>query len=187
MRFVFELSRIQDRIATDVTQKGALCSPAGTYSEFEGSRSRRASCRPLIFLCVHHDVSFAGTVVASMRQLAFLCLIINSVMLTIAFQNARFLIRSPVGKRKLSSSSLDTSDSTALPRKIAVVGGGLAGLSAAFHLLDKRKGLGVTVFDKAEVGTAGASSVAGGYVLLTRTSMIHSACLGLFHIFATPH
>jgi len=70
-------------------------------------------------------------------------------------------------------------------RKIAIVGGGLAGLSVAYHLLDKsasgtstvpaaaaegvvkdgrirRPLLDLTVFDKAPVGAGGASSVAGG-------------------------
>ena len=52
---------------------------------------------------------------------------------------------------------------------IAIVGGGLAGLSTAYHLLDiasrdddVRKGLRITIFDKAKVGEGGASSVAGG-------------------------
>ena len=44
-----------------------------------------------------------------------------------------------------------------------VVGGGLAGLSTVFHLLSKvDNGVHVTVVDKAPVGTAGASAVAGG-------------------------
>lgn len=53
------------------------------------------------------------------------------------------------------------------PKKIAVIGGGLAGLATVFHLLDKQpEAVHVTVFDKAQVGTGGASSVAGGYVVL---------------------
>lgn len=51
-----------------------------------------------------------------------------------------------------------------MPHKIGIVGGGLAGLSTAFHLLQKRKSVEITILDKAPVGTAGASSVAGGYV-----------------------
>ena len=102
------------------------------------------------------------TATSMLRLDLLLCLILYSAMMTMAFHCDRFVIRSIVGKRKLSSSSLETSDSTAPPRKIAVVGGGLAGLSTAFHLLDKSRGLHVTVFDKAEVGTGGASSVAGG-------------------------
>ena len=60
--------------------------------------------------------------------------------------------------------------------KVAIVGGGLAGLSTAYHLLDSSieqreergggggggGGLHITIFDKAEVGEGGASSVAGG-------------------------
>jgi hypothetical protein len=55
-------------------------------------------------------------------------------------------------------------------QNIAIVGGGLAGLSTAYHLLEKTQARNnsrcrVTIFDTAPVGTAGASSVAGGYVL----------------------
>ena len=64
--------------------------------------------------------------------------------------------------------------------KIAVVGGGLAGLSTTYHLLDKTGGAAtvssdkhvqVTVFDRAPVGTTGASAVAGGYVSVMRKSL----------------
>lgn len=61
-------------------------------------------------------------------------------------------------------------ESSPQPRTIetvAVVGGGLAGLSTACHLLVKsriagRSSLRVTVIDKDEVGCGGASAVAGG-------------------------
>jgi ribulose 1,5-bisphosphate synthetase/thiazole synthase len=46
--------------------------------------------------------------------------------------------------------------------KVAIVGGGLAGLSTAFHLLQKSPGCDITILDKAPVGTSGASAVAGG-------------------------
>ncbi len=49
------------------------------------------------------------------------------------------------------------------PENIAIVGGGLGGLSTAYHL---RQALGqdaqITIFDKCNVGEGGASSVAGG-------------------------
>ena len=55
--------------------------------------------------------------------------------------------------------------------KIAIIGGGLAGLSVAFHLLTQRNernadsvGLAITVIDKSLPGKGGASAVAGGYV-----------------------
>jgi len=52
----------------------------------------------------------------------------------------------------------------ATPRQdIAIVGGGLAGLSTAYHLLEKLgNDVNITIFDKAEPGQGGASSVAGG-------------------------
>lgn len=48
------------------------------------------------------------------------------------------------------------------PRKIAIIGGGLAGLSTLFHLQENDPNLQITVLDRAKVGTSGASSVAGG-------------------------
>ena len=52
------------------------------------------------------------------------------------------------------------------PQRIAVVGGGLAGLSVTFHLLNQTCAAGappptcVHVFDAAAVGEGGASAVA---------------------------
>lgn len=59
------------------------------------------------------------------------------------------------------------------PRSVAIIGGGLAGLSTAYHLLENSSGIDITVFDVAEVGCGGASAVAGGYVF----TLVHwSAC-----------
>ena len=44
---------------------------------------------------------------------------------------------------------------------VAIVGGGLAGLGLAHNLLEMQ-GVTITIYDKAEVGQGGASSVAGG-------------------------
>ena len=85
-----------------------------------------------------------------------------------------------INKNELDSTtdvfSTGSSRSSHNPREInnvAIVGGGLAGLSVAYNLLDiiseKRnggiahtKGLRITLYDKANVGEGGASSVAGG-------------------------
>eukprot|EP00986_Skeletonema_menzelii_P007974 scaffold3197_cov153-Skeletonema_menzelii.AAC.18 len=64
---------------------------------------------------------------------------------------------------------------------VAIIGGGLAGLSAAFHLVDiaekKRPAeqLQITIFDKAQVGLSGASAVAGGLMhpFSPRGKLIH--------------
>ena len=61
----------------------------------------------------------------------------------------------------------DEHDSKTSPKNIAIVGGGLAGLSTAYHLLrysiDHNIVLpSLTIIDKAEPGKGGASSVAGG-------------------------
>lgn len=54
-------------------------------------------------------------------------------------------------------------------RRIGIIGGGLAGLSVAYHLLDiseknteNSDPLHIVIYDKAKVGEGGASSVAGG-------------------------
>ncbi len=70
------------------------------------------------------------------------------------------------------------STSTSPPRHIAIVGGGLAGLSTAWFLLKKsiehnskveqqqrQQHIRITIIDKALPGRGGASSVAGGYVV----------------------
>ena len=48
------------------------------------------------------------------------------------------------------------------PQNIAIVGGGLAGLSTAYHLLKNSPTSSITIFDKTLPGQGGASSVAGG-------------------------
>ena len=48
------------------------------------------------------------------------------------------------------------------PQNVAVVGGGLAGLSTVYHLLEKIDNVQITILDKALPGQGGASSVAGG-------------------------
>jgi len=48
------------------------------------------------------------------------------------------------------------------PNNVGIVGGGLAGLATAFHLIEKKPSVNVTIIDKALPGTGGASSVAGG-------------------------
>lgn len=84
--------------------------------------------------------------------------------------------------RTVATASIGCSDSSpnAVPKNIAIVGGGLAGLSTAFHLLEqadkycRNKGpLRITIFDKeSSAGTGGASAVAGGYV----TSLMSRIC-----------
>lgn len=70
---------------------------------------------------------------------------------------------------------------------LGIVGGGLAGLSTAFHILDKTQGAcHVTIYDTSPVGTGGASSVAGGYVPCT---LLHDGMAAFvsedYNIFAT--
>ena len=64
--------------------------------------------------------------------------------------------------RSLSQSRLHSTVPVDAPKKIAIIGGGLAGLSTVFHLLEKQPDINVTVFDRTAVGTGGASSVAAG-------------------------
>jgi NADPH-dependent 2,4-dienoyl-CoA reductase/sulfur reductase-like enzyme len=64
-----------------------------------------------------------------------------------------------------TSSSDSTEDYSKQPNNVAIIGGGLAGLSVAYHLLDLRQQgnpLHITIYDKSNVGQGGASAVAGG-------------------------
>ena len=80
------------------------------------------------------------------------------------------------GKRlgeALDCISFSLASSLSPPQKIAIVGGGLAGLSTAYHLLQSTitnandaSTLSLTIFDKSLPGKGGASSVAGGYVAI---------------------
>ena len=82
--------------------------------------------------------------------------------------------------RDISSRPFSLPALSASPQRIGIVGGGMAGLSCAYHLLRKTSQEGnpvrVTILDEDEVGRKGASSVAGGYVrLLTCFAMEHYA------------
>jgi FAD dependent oxidoreductase len=71
------------------------------------------------------------------------------------------------------SQALLAHDSGTPPKSIAIVGGGLAGLSTAYQWIEKMlpgHALQVTVMDSEAVGQGGASSVAGGYVHLSKQS-----------------
>lgn len=57
----------------------------------------------------------------------------------------------------------------AVPTRVAVVGGGLAGLSVSYHL---SHACHVTIIDPCRVGCGGASAVAGGYVLYSYTCVV---------------
>ena len=73
-------------------------------------------------------------------------------------------------KLNMASKSYRSSTDSRPITKVAIVGGGLAGLSTAYHLLEIsgnvedrfRGGIQITIFDKTSVGEGGASSVAGG-------------------------
>lgn len=49
-----------------------------------------------------------------------------------------------------------------MSHRVAVIGGGLAGLSTAYHVLEKSLSADITIFDRQPPGVGGASAVAGG-------------------------
>ena len=49
-----------------------------------------------------------------------------------------------------------------MAHRVAVIGGGLAGLSTAYHLLEKSPFSDITIIDQQSPGAGGASAVAGG-------------------------
>ncbi|KAL9179940.1 hypothetical protein ACHAXT_007910, partial [Thalassiosira profunda] len=86
-----------------------------------------------------------------------------------------------MGRQRTARNLSDRSDGDCLPiTKVGIVGGGLAGMSAAYHLLDvarsEKKGMHITVFDSCNVGEGGASAVAGGLIhpFSPRGKLIHN-------------
>jgi FAD dependent oxidoreductase len=82
-----------------------------------------------------------------------------------------YYVARTVSQRSMRTDTLDGPSGGTTPvhvERICVVGGGLAGLSVTYHLLQKsRTPLSIDIWDReATVGTGGASAVAGGYVLL---------------------
>lgn len=79
------------------------------------------------------------------------------------------------------SSSPSPSPSHPKRRNIAIVGGGLAGLSTTYHLLERMDHVHITVIDKALPGQGGASSVAGGLLhpFSPKGKLIHLGMEGL--------
>jgi hypothetical protein len=99
------------------------------------------------------------------------------------FRNRRLGTRRSFLPHHSFSSTSSSDEDIPPPQRIAIVGGGLAGLSTAFHLLEKTQARSsrcrVTIFDTAPVGTAGASSVAGGYVTKSPVTFTVAAfCFG---------
>lgn len=77
----------------------------------------------------------------------------------------------------------DIKSSSSSMTNVAIVGGGLAGLSTAYHLLDisSNHPIHITIFDKEKVGQGGASSVAGGLIhpFSPRGKLIHFGLVAL--------
>jgi ribulose 1,5-bisphosphate synthetase/thiazole synthase len=99
-----------------------------------------------------HKVSHRSYVVA----------LISMAMITLnqSFHMGTTVKRAQLCKHGFSSFSTSSLWSTA--KNICVIGGGLAGLSTTFHLLEKIPDARVAIIDKTDVGKGGASSVAGG-------------------------
>jgi hypothetical protein len=99
----------------------------------------------------------------------------SKFLLAILLFASRFLISVSVGMRRVqafvpcarqssraSARCFSQRNEEESPQLVGIVGGGLAGLSTAYQLLQKSPSLDITIIDKAPPGTAGASSVAGG-------------------------
>jgi len=88
-------------------------------------------------------------------------------------------------KRHLASWNINDNPISS-PRNIGIIGGGLAGLSTAYHLLQKAPNTNITIFDKELPGSGGASAVAGGLLhpLSPKGKLVY---LGLEGLAATNH
>jgi NADH dehydrogenase FAD-containing subunit len=105
----------------------------------------------------------------------FMIMTLMSFSSVIGFQRCGSTIRSTTRHARSQDASLSCAasrSSGADPLRIIIVGGGLAGLSTAFHLLEQRQErkitppLKLTILDKHPVGMGGTLAVAGGYVLV---------------------
>ncbi|KAL3945030.1 MAG: hypothetical protein SGBAC_000887 [Bacillariaceae sp.] len=62
----------------------------------------------------------------------------------------------------MKTSTVSNACSSIDPNNVGIIGGGLAGLATAYHLIKKKPSVKITIIDKALPGMGGASSVAGG-------------------------
>lgn len=62
----------------------------------------------------------------------------------------------------MKTSTVANACSSIDPNNVGIIGGGLAGLATAYHLIKKKPSVKITIIDKALPGMGGASSVAGG-------------------------
>jgi hypothetical protein len=123
-----------------------------------------------------HCVPYGSMIHRNRCCLAVLALVAQSAMMVLSFgRRLGPTRRAGVGARRSISAaaarSSSSNSSPPAPHNICIVGGGLAGLSTAFHFLEKQPRAGahpsaasVTILDRDEVGQSGASAVAGGYV-----------------------
>ena len=72
----------------------------------------------------------------------------------------RFLSR--VDSGSIDSKETCRQQTPLMSHRIGIIGGGLAGLSTAYHILEKCPSADVTIIDRNSPGAGGASSVAGG-------------------------
>ena len=81
-------------------------------------------------------------------------------------------------KNELSTPTPTTTDPQT---NITVIGGGLAGLAVTYHLLQQSTATRIRIVDRAGVGQAGASSVAGGLLhpLSPRGKLVHKGLEGI--------
>ena len=109
----------------------------------------------------------------SCRVYAVALISMAMIALNQSFQMGKTFRRAQLLKNRFNAFSISALGST--PKDICVIGGGLAGLSTTFHLLEKNPHVHVTVIDKTDVGKGGASSVAGGYVIFIHGKSISNS------------
>ncbi len=161
---------------------------------YSGMKKRTCSLRRAIiikllshllfaFILLGNHLSFCTCTVSALLSHSTLLAAKQSMLPTLAAFTTRQLGRSTLPTfschdliRRLASSNDDNStssnqtdvSSSSSSSNIAIVGGGLAGLSTAYHLLqrtvssNKYPTPSITIFDKTLPGKGGASAVAGG-------------------------
>ena len=143
-----------------------------TISIIPLTRPLRSILAVFLLLSSRHCTMIAG---GNTRHLklhdSFRVLKSNTYLFTFAFVHTPQCFQSKKRRRDTSFSTksfnnAENQNSLSAINNIAIVGGGLAGLSTAYHLLEvsqlSNMPLRITIYDKSMVGEGGASAVAGG-------------------------
>lgn len=162
-----------------------MVSPQNRELAFKRQLLKRLDCYSLV--CLTSIFVYYMSAIASSSAFAFYQGPVHSCQATLSRFGLSSCVACTRNVRSLSSHSRQPTHLFAVstpspPRNIAIVGGGLAGLSTAYHLLLKTgDDTKITIIDRANPGEGGASSVAGGLLhpFSPKGKLVHMGMEGL--------